>query len=89
MKQDFGQTKATIQRENEDYVRDRHYLSAEGKTFILQEAEQGEFMMSNKQKNHIVASRAEYAEQQLNQYTRTKEQIISIDEQRTEGPAWK
>ena len=89
MKQDFEQAKATIQKENEDYVRDRHYLSPEGKAFILKEAEQGEFMMPNKQKGHIVASRAEYAEQQLNQYTRTKEQIISIDEQRTEGPAWK
>ena len=94
MKNDFERTKETLQKENEDYVRERMYLSPEGKASILREAERGEFMMPNQQRGHAVESRADYAQQQLDQYTKTKEQIFSIDKERNEGPgrhstAWK
>ena len=49
MKTDFERTKEALQKENEDYVRERMYLSPEGKTSILREAEKGEFMMPNQQ----------------------------------------
>ena len=45
--------------------------------------------MPNQQKGYIVASRTDYAQQQLDQYTKTKEQIFSIDQERAEGPSWK
>ena len=89
MRDDFEQAKTTLQKENENYVRDRQHLSLEGKRVIQQEVEQGEFRMPNQQKGHIVESRADYAQQQLDQYTKTKEQIFSIDQERTEGPSWK
>ena len=89
MKADFEQAKGALQKENEAYIRERQYLSPEGKTFILREAEKGEFEMPSQQKGHIVASRTDYAQQQLDQYTKTKEQIFSIDQERTEGPSWK
>ena len=88
MRDDFEQAKTTLQRENSDYVRERQYLSPEGKRTIQREAEQGEFRMPNQQKGHIVESRTDYAQQQLDQYTKTKEQIFSIDRERTEGPSW-
>ena len=34
-------------------------------------------------------SRTNYAQQQLDQYTKTKEQIFSIDQERSQGPSWK
>ncbi len=86
MKDDVEQTKTNLQKENEDYVRERMYLSPEGKTSILREVEKGEFMMPNQQRGYIVESRTDYAEQQLDQYTKTKEQIFSIDQERSEGP---
>ena len=89
MKDDFEQTKTNLQKENEDYVRERMYLSPEGKTSILREVEKGEFIMPNQQRGYIVESRTDYAEQQLDQYTKTKEQIFSIDQERSEGPSWK
>ena len=89
MKDDFEQTKTNLQKENEDYVRERMYLSPEGKTSILREVEKGEFMMPNQQRGYIVESRTNYAEQQLDQYTKTKEQIFSIDQERTQSPSWK
>ena len=89
MKDDFEQTKTNLQKENEDYVRERMYLSPEGKTSILREVEKGEFMMPNQQRGYIVESRTDYAEQQLDQYTKTKEQIFSIDQERTQSPSWK
>ena len=89
MKTDFERTKEALQKENEDYVRERMYLSPEGKTSILREAEKGEFMMPNQQRGHIVESRADYAQQQLDQYTKTKEQIFSIDQERKEELSWK
>ncbi len=89
MKDDFESTKTNLQKENEDYVRERMYLSPEGKTSILREVEKGEFMMPNQQRGYIVESRTNYAEQQLGQYTKTKEQIFSIDQERSEGPTWK
>ena len=46
-------------------------------------------MMPNQQRGYIVESRIDHVEQQLNQYTKTKEQIFSIDKGRTEGPSWK
>ena len=84
MKSDFEQAKTSLQKENEDYVRERMYLSPEGKTSILREVEKGEFMMPNQQRGYIVESRADYAQQQLDQYTKTKEQIFSIDQERKE-----
>ena len=42
--------------------------------------------MPNQQRGHVVGSRADYAQQQLDQYTKTKEQISSIDQERSEGP---
>lgn len=89
MKNDFEQTKKALQKENEDYVRERMYLSPEGKASILREAERGEFMMPNQQRGHAVESRADYAQQQLYQYAKTKEQILSIDKKHDKGPAWK
>ena len=89
MKNDVEQAKTTLQKENEDYIRERVYLSPEGKRVILQEVEQGEFRMPNQQKGYAVESRADYAQQQLDQYTKTKEQIFSIDQERIEGPSWK
>ena len=89
MRDDFQQAKEALQKENEAYVRERHYLSPEGKAFLLREAEKGEFQMPNQQKGHVVESRVNYAQQQLDQYTKTKEQIFSIDQERTEGPSWK
>ena len=89
MRNDFERTKVILQKENEDYVRERQHLTPEVKTFILQEAEKGEFDMPNQQKGHIVESRTDYAQQQLDQYTKTKEQIFSIDKERSEGPSWK
>ena len=89
MREDYDQARDALQKENEDYVRERMYLSPEGKRMILQEAEQGEFRMPNQQKGHAVESRTDYAQQQLGQYTRTKEQIFSIDQERTQGPSWK
>ena len=86
MRNDFEQAKTSLQRENEDYVRERMYLSPEGKTSILREVEKGEFMMPNQQRGYIVESRTDYAQQQLDQYTKTKEQIFSIDQERSEGP---
>ena len=65
------------------------YLSPEGKTSILREVEKGEFMMPNQQRGHIVKSRTDYAQQQLDQYTKTKEQIFSTDQERNEGLSWK
>ena len=50
MKDDFESTKTNLQKENEDYVRERMYLSPEGKTSILREVEKGEFMMPNQQR---------------------------------------
>ena len=89
MRNDFEQVKINLQRENEDYVRERMYLSPEGKASILREVEKGEFMMPNQQRGYIVESRTDYAQQQLDQYTKTKEQIFSIDQERNEGPSWK
>ena len=89
MRDDFEQAKTTLQKENENYVRERTHLSPEGKASILREVEQGEFTMPNQQKGHAVESRADYAQQQLDQYTKTKEQIFSIDQERIEGPSWK
>jgi hypothetical protein len=89
MRNDFEQAKTSLQRENEDYVRERMYLSPEGKASILREVEKGEFMMPNQQRGYIVESRTNYAEQQLDQYTKTKEQIFSIDQERSSGPSWK
>jgi hypothetical protein len=89
MRNDFEQAKTSLQRENEDYVRERMYLSLEGKTSILREVEKGEFMMPNQQRGYIVESRTDYAQQQLDQYTKTKEQIFSIDQEQSSGPSWK
>lgn len=89
MRDDFEQTKTNLQKENEDYVRERMYLSPEGKTSILREVEKGEFMMPNQQRGYIVESRTNYAKQQLDQYAKTKEQIFSIDQERNEGSSWK
>ena len=89
MRNDFEQTKEALQKENEDYVRERMYLSPEGKASIAREVEKGEFRMPNQQKGYAVESRTDYAQQQLDQYTKTKEQIFSIDQERIEGPSWK
>ena len=89
MRNDFEQTRQSVQKENEDYVRERQYLSPEGKAFLFREAEKGEFTMPNQQKGYMVESRGDYAQQQLDQYTKTKEQIFSIDQERSEGPSWK
>ena len=86
MRKDFDRTKTALQKENEDYVRERMHLSPEGKTSILREVEKGEFMMPNQQRGYIVESRTNYAEQQLDQYAKTKEQIFSIDQERKEEP---
>ena len=45
--------------------------------------------MPNQQKGHAVELRTDHAQQQLDQYTKTREQIFSIDQERTEGPSWK
>ena len=42
MRNDFEHAKTSLQRENEDYVRERMYLSPEGKASILREVEKGE-----------------------------------------------
>lgn len=89
MRDDFERTKEALRKESEDYVRERMHLSTEGKFSILREAERGEFVMPNQQRGHVVESRTDYAQQQLDQYTRTKEQIFSIDRERAEGPSWK
>ena len=89
MRNDFEQAKTSLQRENEDYVRERMYLSPEGKASILREVEKGEFMMPNQVKGKYVESQTDHAQQQLEQYTKTKEQIFSIDQERSEGPTWK
>ena len=89
MRNDFEHTKEALQKENEDFVRERMYLSPEGKASILREVEKGEFRMPNQQKGYVVESRADYAQQQLDQYTKTKEQIFGIDQERAEGPSWK
>lgn len=89
MKDDYNEARDSLQKENEDFVRERMYLSPEGKTSILREVEKGEFMMPSQQRGYIVESRTDYAQQQLDQYTKTKEQIFSIDQERSEGPSWK
>jgi hypothetical protein len=80
MTEDYRLAREATQKENERYVAERNYLSAEGRSQILLEAEKGEFELPNRQKGYIVASRMEYAQQQLDQYTQTKEQIVSIDQ---------
>ena len=89
MREDYNQARDALQKENEDYVRERMYLSPEGKTSILREVDKGEFMMPNQVKGKYVESHADYAQQQLDQYAKTKEQIFSIDQERSEGPSWK
>ena len=89
MRNDFEQARDALQKENEDYVRERMYLSPEGKASILREVEKGEFMMPNQVKGKYVESQTDHAQQQLDQYTKTKEQIFSIDQERTQGPSWK
>ena len=89
MRNDFEQAKTSLQKENEDYVRERMYLSPEGKASILREVEKGEFMMPNQVKGKYVESQTDHAQQQLEQYTKTKEQIFSIDQERAQGPNWK
>ena len=79
MKQDYETAKATLQQENEQYVAGRNYLSPEGRTLILNEAEKGEFEMPNRVAGNIALSRAKYAQEQLDQYTVTKEKIMQID----------
>ena len=89
MREDFDRAKTTLQKENEDYVRERMYLSPEGKASILREVEKGEFMMPNKVKGKHVEWQTDYAQQQLDRYTKTKEQIFNIDQERDQGPSWK
>ena len=89
MREDYNQARDALQKENEDYVRERMYLSPEGKASILREVEKGEFMMPNQVKGKYVESQTNYAQQQLDQYTKTKEQIFSIDQERAQGPSWK
>ena len=89
MRKDFDRTKTALQKENEDYVRERMHLSPEGKTSILREVEKGEFMMPNRVRGKYVESQTDRAQQQLDQYTKTKEQIFTIDQERSKGPAWK
>ena len=89
MREDLDRAKTTLQRENEDYVRERMYLSPEGKASILREVEKGEFMMPNKVKGKHVEWQTDYAQQQLDQYTKTKEQIFTIDQERNQSPSWK
>ncbi|MGB3850392.1 MAG: hypothetical protein WA958_10535 [Tunicatimonas sp.] len=89
MKSDVEQAKTSLQKENEDYVRERMYLSPEGKASILREVEKGDFMMHNQVKGKYVESQTDHAQQQLDQYAKTKEQIFSIDQERTGGPSWK
>ncbi|MGB3777694.1 MAG: hypothetical protein WA960_05005 [Tunicatimonas sp.] len=86
MREDYNQARDALQKENEDYVRERMYLSPEGKASILREVEKGEFMMPNQVKGKYVESQTDHAQQQLDQYTKTKEQIFSIDQDRTQGP---
>ena len=85
MREDYNQARDALQKENEDYVRERMYLSPEGKASILREVEKGEFMMPNQVKGKYVESQTNYAQQQLDQYTKTKEQIFAIDQERGEG----
>ena len=85
MREDYNQARDALQKENEDYVRERTYLSPEGKASILREVEKGEFMMPNQVKGKYVESQTNYAQQQLDQYTKTKEQIFAIDQERGEG----
>ena len=89
MREDYNQARDALQKENEDYVRERMYLSPEGKASILREVEKGEFMMPNQVKGKYVESQTDHAQQQLDQYAKTKEQIFSIDQERNEGPSWK
>nr|WKN38710.1 hypothetical protein K4G66_08340 [Tunicatimonas sp. TK19036] len=81
MKADFGAAKEAMQKENEEYVRERNYLSEEGKEFILKESERGEFLLPNGQKGHSMESRITFTQQQLEQYASIKDQIISSDRQ--------
>ena len=83
MREDYNQARDALQKENEDYVRERMYLSPEGKASILREVEKGEFMMPNQVKGKYVESQTNHAQQQLDQYTKTKEQIFSIDQERS------
>ncbi|MEM9675984.1 MAG: hypothetical protein AAF992_25560 [Bacteroidota bacterium] len=80
MTEDYRLAKEAAQKDNERYVAERNFLSAEGRAQILREAEKEEFELPNRQKGHMVASRMEYAQQQLDQYTQTKAKIISIDQ---------
>jgi hypothetical protein len=89
MREDYNQARDALQKENEDYVRERMYLSPEGKASILREVEKGEFMMPNQVKGKYVESQTDHAQQQLDQYAKTKEQIFSIDQERAQGPSWK
>lgn len=79
MKQDYESAKAALQQENEHYVAARNYLSPEGRTLILSEAEKGEFEMPNRVSGNIVMARATHAQLQLDQYTQAKEKIMQLD----------
>jgi len=89
MKQDYETAKATLQQENEQYMANRNYLSSEGRTLILKEAEQGDFEMPNGVKGTIVLSRANYAQERLDQYTQVKENIFNLEQRqgKTNAPA--
>ena len=87
MKQDYETAKATLQQENEQYVAGRNYLSPEGRTLILNEAEKGEFEIPNRVSGNIVLSRANYAQEQLDQYRQVKETIFSLEQRQNETDA--
>ena len=80
MTEDYRLAREATQKDNERYVAQRSFLSTEGRTKILNEAEKGEFELPNRQKGYIVASRTGNAQQQLEQFTQTKEQIVRIDQ---------
>ena len=87
MQQDYQQTQRTTQQANERYVAERDFLSAHGRSLILSEAEKGEFEMPNRQKGAYVAVRIDRIEQQLAQYSKTKQQVLALDSNQSERNA--
>ena len=82
MKQDYETAKADLQKENEQYVARRSYLSPEGRAQILLVAEKGEFEMPNRVVGKHVLSRANYAQEQMDQYRHVKDKVIDLDQPR-------
>ncbi|WKN42732.1 hypothetical protein [Tunicatimonas pelagia] len=80
MKEDFLQTKEAFRQENERYIAKRDFLSEAGKETIRREADQGIFMMPNRQRGHSVMMTIGRVEEHLNEFSQAKKQAMEMDQ---------